>query len=203
MNKYILILFETNKIISKEIIDNSHGLKYKFCDIVTWEYLLKNKEILKNYKGVIDCTNNKVFYNGQKAMKNGAEYTENKICYIKTSTNKFLSTGPNISRLTAVQFNNSKEILENFKKDFDEYIKVINFILSKIPETRNKILFDTALKENIGIDISYEIKSKNINKKTYKLVKEVPVDKEDNTEYITYDGIMILNELQKVIDCIK
>lgn len=201
MNNYILIIFDTNKIITEEVIRNANGLKYKFCDIITLDELLKNKNCLLNYKGVIDCTTKKEFYQAQKMMKNGVEYTENKINYIKTSTNKFLSTGPNISRLTAMQFNQSKEIMINFQKDFNEYITVINFIISKIPETRNKINFDKAI-QNDGIDITSEL-HKKINTKNYKLVKQLPKEKETNTEYITYDDIIILNKLKEIIEFIK
>lgn len=199
--KYILIIFDTNKVVTKEIIDNAHGLKYRFCDITTLEELLNNKEMLSNYKGVIDCTSNNKFYERQKAMKNGAEFTENNIRYIKTGTNKILCTGPNISRLTATQFNQSQQIMENFKKDFDEYISIINFVIKKIPETRNILSFDKAMNED-GIYLNLELKS-NINKKQYKLVKRIPDQKENNTEYVLYDNIFILEELKKVIDFIK
>lgn len=199
--KYILIIFNTNKVITKEVIDNAHGLKYSFCDITTIDEILANKERLGEYKAVIDCTDNTMFYNGQKSMKNGVEFTEQEIKYIKTSTNKFISTGPNISRLTATQFNQSPQVMENFTKDLNEYIKVINFITKKIPETRNINIFDNAMKTD-GLVLNLEIKN-NFNKKQYKLVKKVPKQKEPNTEYVTYDDIFILRELEKIIDYIK
>lgn len=199
--KYILIIFNTNKAITKEVIENAHGLRYRFCDIMTIEDVLMNKQCLLEYKAVIDCTDNSMFYNGQKSIKNGVEFTENGIQYIKTSTNKFISTGPNISRLTATQFNQSQIVMENFNKDYSEYLKTINFITKKIPETRNINIFDNAMKTD-GLILDFEIKN-NFNKKQYKLVKSVPENKEPNTEYVTYDDIFILNELNKIIDFIK
>lgn len=199
--KYILIIFNTNKAITKEIIENAHGLRYSFCDITTIDNVLANKEKLIEYKAVIDCTDNTIFYKSQKSMKNGVELTEQEIKYIKTSTNKFISTGPNISRLTATQFNQSQQVMENFNKDLNEYIKTINFITKKIPETRNINIFDNAMKTD-GVILDLEIKN-NFNKKQYKLVKKVPEQKEINTEYVTYDDIFILRELEKIIDFIK
>ena len=199
--KYILIIFNTNKVITKEVIDNAHGLKYSFCDITTIDEILANKERLGEYKAVIDCTDNTMFYNGQKSMKNGVEFTEQEIKYIKTSTNKFISTGPNISRLTATQFNQSKQVMEQFTKDYDDYLKVINFMIKKIPEIRNINIFDNAMKTE-GLILDFEIKN-NFNRKQYKLVKKVPENKEQNTEYVTYDDIFILNELKNIIDFIK
>lgn len=199
--KYILIIFNTNKAITKEIVDNAHGLRYRFCDIMTIDDVLNNKQCLLEYKAVIDCTDNLMFYKGQKAMKNGVEFTDNNIKYIKTSTNKFISTGPNISRLTATQFNQSKQVMEQFTKDYDDYLKVINFMIKKIPEIRNINIFDNAMKTE-GLILDLEIKN-NFNRKQYKLVKKVPENKEQNTEYVTYDDIFILNELKNIIDFIK
>lgn len=199
--KYILIIFNTNKAITKEVIDNAYGLRYNFCDIMTIDDVLSNKQCLLEYKAVIDCTDNYVFYNGQKSMKNGVEFTDNNIQYIKTSTNKFISTGPNISRLTATQFNQSKQVMEQFTKDYNDYLIVINFMIKKIPEIRNINIFDNAMKTE-GLILDFEVKN-NFNKKQYKLVKKVPETKEQNTEYVTYDDIFILNELKNIIDFIK
>lgn len=198
--KYILIIFDTNNIITEETIKNAHGLKYQFCDITTLNEVLKNKSELKKYRAILDCTVNNVFYNSQKRIKNGYELIEKGIKYIKTSTNNFIGAGPNISQLTATKFNSSRIVLDNFKKDYNSYITTIRFLLKKIPETKNQINFDTAIK-TVGIDISSEIK-KNKNEKVYKLVKEIPSAKDPNVEYITYENVMILNKLKEIIDFI-
>lgn len=199
--KYILIIFNTNKIITKDIINNAYGLKYKFCDIMAIDDVMNNKKCLLEYRAVIDCTDNSVFYNGQKMMKNGVEFTNNNIKYIKTSTNKFICTGPNISRLTATQFSKTDQIMEQFTKDYNDYLSIINFMIKKVPEIRNVNIFDNAMKTE-GLIIDIETKKK-FNQKQYKLVKKLPEVKEENTEYVTYDDIFILNELKNIIDFIK
>lgn len=202
MNKdYILIIFDTNKIITKDIIENSHGLNHTFCKIITMNDFLSDVSVISKYKAIIDCSTQNKLYNNFLSKKNGVEFTENGFCYIKTARNNFVTKGPNISRLTSTLFNKSEQIVANYKKDYSEYLSIINFIISKIPELRNKQSFEKAIKTD-EIILDYELVGKPMKSK-YVLVKNIPEIKEQGTEYITYDDIFILNELKNIIEYIK
>ena len=203
MKNLILIVFETNKSIGKEIIQHSQGLKQRYCDIITEEELQKNKEILKDYKAMIDCTTNGKLYNYNKNIYRGVELKEQNFTYLKTASGKIIIMAPNTSRLTSTFFNTNETILNNFKKDYNEYLSVINFVVNKLPETKNINNFEKSINED-GLILNSVLENINQSKaKIYKLVKEIPVEKAENIEYITYDNIFILNELKKVIDFIK
>ena len=201
----ILIIFSTNEIVTKEIIHNADGLKQRFCDIVTSDEVLKNQKMLINYKAIIDCTVNNIFYNSNLKMKNGREITEQNYTYLKTVSNKFIIKAPNTSCLTSTYFNKSKQILESYQKDYNTFLSIINFISSKIPELKNIYNFEKAIEPEKGLILNMELNSINSNQKVYKLVKKLPIsqNQNNNIEYITYDDIFILNELKNIIDNIK
>lgn len=201
MEEKILIVFETNKAITKETIDNAMGLKFKYCNITTIEDIYANKIKMTDYIGILDCTFKKVIFNHQIAAKKGVKYTENNIEYIKTSTNRFVICEPSITQLTANLYSNNTTVLEKQKKDMEEYKSLIKFLFYKIPELKNKINFNKAIKENTGINLNEIVKNNRMGI-TYKLVKEIPENKEQGVEYITFDNIFILNELKKIIDTI-
>lgn len=203
MNNSILIIFNTNEVVTEELIHNAQGLKQRFCDIVTSNEVLKNQKMLINYKAIIDCTVNHLFYNSNLKMKNGREFTESNYTYLKTASNKFIIKAPNTSRLTSTYFNTSKQIMELYQKDYNEFISIVKFISKKIPELKNIYNFEESVTTNNGLILNMEINSNNSNQKTYKLVKEIPQNPENNIEYVTYDDIFILNQLKNIIDNIK
>lgn len=202
MEEKILVIFETNKAVTKDAIDNSTGLKFKYCDLTTLEDIYASKIKMTDYTGIIDCTFKKIIFNHQIAAKKGVKYIENNIEYIKTSTNRYVVCGPTITQLTATIYSSSESVVEKQKKDMEEYKSLIAFVAKKIPELRNKINFNKAISKNIGINLNEIIKT-NRMEVTYKLVKELPETKEEGVEYITFDNIFILNELKKIIDTIK
>lgn len=202
MEEKILIVFETNQAITKETIDNSMGLKFKYCNITTLEDIYSNKIKMTDYTGILDCTFKKVIFNHQIAAKKGVKYIENNVEYIKTSTNRFVLCGPSITQLTASLYSNNQSVLEKQKKDMEEYKSLIKFLIYKIPELKSKANFNKAITQNIGINLN-EVVQNNRMGITYKLVKEIPENKEQGVEYITFDNIFILNELKKIIDTIR
>ena len=84
----------------------------------------------------------------------------------------------------------------------EEYKSLIKFLIYKIPELKNKVNFNKAITQNIGINLNEVVQNNRIGI-TYKLVKEIPETKEQGVEYITFDNIFILNELKKIIDTIR
>lgn len=202
MEEKILIIFETNKAVDKETINNAMGLKFKYCNITTLEDIYASKIKMTDYIGIIDCTFKKIIFNHQIASKKGVKYTENNIEYIKTSTNRFVVCGPTITQLTSNLYSNNQSVLDKQKKDIDDYKNLIRFLMNKIPDLKNKINFNKAITKNIGINLN-EVVQNNRMGITYKLVKDIPETKEQGVEYITFDNIFILNELKKIIDTIR
>lgn len=202
MEEKILIIFETNKAVDKETINDAMGLKFKYCNITTLEDIYASKIKMTDYIGIIDCTFKKIIFNHQIASKKGVKYTENNIEYIKTSTNRFVVCGPTITQLSATLYSNNQSVLEKYKKDMEEYKSLIKFLIYKIPELRSKSNFNKAITQNIGINLNEVVQNNRIGI-TYKLVKEIPETKEQGVEYITFDNIFILNELKKIIDTIR
>ncbi|MGL5718300.1 MAG: hypothetical protein ACRCX2_35175 [Paraclostridium sp.] len=188
----IAIIFSSNNDNTVEDIKSFEGLKRRFCEVITQEEIKINPDILKQYAGMLDCTNNHIFYNGSLSRKSGTEFKSGDKTYVKTATNKFIVTGPSIFQLTATKYNKTPNIVESEKKSYDSYNGSLNFLYSLIREINNTLMYEEGIK-NEGIVLN-EILEKN-NSKIYKLVREIPKSKDSNTIYITPEDVRILKEI--------
>lgn len=188
----IIIVFETNNLITSDEIKSSLVIKRKYSDIYTLDEIYKDSNILKNYNYLLDCTfENKIFkqyLNNKKGILIKEKYD-----YIKTSTNKIILAGPNISQLTVAIYN--KDMNEIFEKNINEYRDKVLFLTNKDPEYKNLLNFEKAINE--GIDFSDFVKVNN-NNKTYKLINKIPDKKEENVIYVTPENIEILHKLIEI-----
>lgn len=192
----ILIVFETaNNILSEGDILNSPLLMDYYCEFITYEKLSKNANMLNDYKVVFDCTSN------LKIMK----FIENKGIFIKNLFNYYnlndvvFINGFQIHSFLISKENEgliNKEVKENMKSTFETYKKMLDFLKNNFLEEENFSIEDFSEKLNKGIEISGQ-------KKRYVLVKNIPEEKEENTEYVMASSIALLKDVFEVFDYIK
>lgn len=190
----IIIIFEPNTLVTSEEIKSSLVLQRRYSDIFVIDEIAKNSELLKPYKYLLDCTQNNKLFHKYLSNKKGILIKE-KYEYIKTATNKIIMPGPNISQLTITKYSTNKEIKDLYEKNKEEYYDKILFLTYKEPEYKNKIEFENSIKE--GLDFT-DFVTKSKNQKRYKLINQIPENKEENTIYVTPENIEILHKLIEV-----
>lgn len=192
----ILVIFNKNENLLKNKNLAETGLMFKFCDICYLEELDKN--VLPKYKAICDCTDSFAIYNSFISKKKGVELTENNFKFIKTPRNNFLIKGCTLTQLYANE-KASNSIKEQVRENLKKYKLSLDFILKKIPETRNKIIFEEGISK--GIDITDYVTNKSSkSEKVYKLVNEIPKYTEPNTEYLTYENVFILEKIKNIFE---
>lgn len=202
MKDEILIVFETNKVVTKEILNDAIGLKRSDCIIVTLDEVVNYQVNPKEYFAILDGTvNNKII---QMNKEKGVLLKENGIPFLQlTQNNVFVVPAPNISQLTALHFDSSERSRSLFQDAIKEYDNKINFLKNKNVKLRTKNDFQQAY-PTTGIILNPLMEENNGNlKKVYKLIKDIPEQKETNVEYLTLEHLEILHDIEKLLHYIK
>lgn len=185
----ILVVFESNNLVSEENIKNANGLARRNCDICTLKELICDPNIISKYKCMVDCTFDHKIYNGYLNKKKGILIKE-EFSFLRTPTNRFVIKAPNISQMTITNFTKSDIIKNKFAENLEDYNNRIQFISLKVPEYKNKQNFENGIK--VGIDYSNFVNNKE---KRYILINEIPEHKEPGVVYITPNDVDILEKL--------
>ncbi|MGL5717870.1 hypothetical protein [Cetobacterium sp.] len=191
----IVAIFSNNNFYTKEKIKNFESLQRQFVDLEVLESFQKKELSIANYKVVIDCTDSNNLYNKMLEQKKGKEISDRKTTYLLTPSGKIVLKAPSTNKYFSAEFNDSETVRENVKKVFEEYNKAIEFAYSKIDEIKNLKIFNKGIE--VGIDITDFI-DKKIGETKYKLVLEIPENKEINTEYITPEQISIIKDFLSI-----
>lgn len=198
--KYILIVFESNNVISDEDIYSAGGIKKRFCEIVTLTNMKNNQDKYKHYNYMLDCTFDNKFFNWNLNSKKGTIIKYNGFDYLKTATGKLILKGPNVSQLTVTRFSKSQSIMEKFEKDLADYNNKIDFLISQNKDLVNILNYEKGIKN--GIDVTSFIHSTN-KASRYLLVSELPEIKDESITYILPDNIKMLESFLKIAEYIK
>ena len=175
-------------VIVDTIIDDLsavYALQASCFELVSKEDILTRLETLINYKFVLDCTLGNFLEEdaknvGQLVLEDGREYVL--VNDIEVHKCENLSLIYDTKR--TIFFEESVKKLHRIQKmNFEKFL--LNFTGKNYPETDYTEL---------------ELETKN-NKK-YKLVKELPLEKETDVEYITVSTAKNLNRIFDIIDSI-
>lgn len=189
----VYVVFETPQSITDDEVKEFNALGYRFCELVTYNEVLKKIKPLDVCRGILDCTIGFKIYESMLKRKEGNEYKNSKgETYLRTVKGNFIVKGVLISQLMCAKFN--KGLQEEQNKSLDEYQRKIKTLLMLIPKISNKLKFEEGFKSQEGIDVSDVIGGGRV----YKLVKKLPEFPSPNVEYITPDDINILKDLLKV-----
>lgn len=194
MNK-IVAVFTESKFYTKEKITNFEPLQKQYVDLEVYTSFQKKENDMNNYNVIIDCGDFNLFYQNLLDKKMGREVKEKEITYLLTPNKRIIVKAPSINRFFAGEFGNSETIYESVKDVLTEYNRVIEFAYTKIPSIKNIKNFNKGLE--VGIDISDFIETK-VGETKYKLVLEIPENKEINTEYITPEQISIIKDFLSI-----
>lgn len=198
MKDEILIVFETNKIVNKEVLNDSIGLQRSDCVIVTFEEIMNHQINVKEYFAIMDGTTGNKIINQNK--KHGSLLKENSIEFLLMKNGIYVVKAPNISQLTALHFDHSERNQNMFQEAIKEYDAKINFIKNKNIRLRTKNDFQQSYVNGIILN---DLMQGKPNQKIYKLIKAIPEQKEPNVEYLTLEHLDILKDIEKLLQYIK
>lgn len=198
MKDEILIVFETNKVVNKEVLNDSIGLQRSDCVIVTFEEIMNHQINVKDFFAIMDGTIGNKIINQNKS--HGSFLKENSIEYLLMKNGIYVIKAPNISQLTALHFDHSERNQNMFQEAIKEYDDKINFIKNKNIKLRTKNDFQNSYANGIILN---DLMPVNPNQKIYKLVKAIPQQKEQNVEYLTLEHLDILKDIEKLLQYIK
>lgn len=198
MKDEILIVFETNKIVNKEVLNDSIGLQRSDCVIVTFEEIINHQINVKEYFAIMDGTTGNKIINQNK--KHGSLLKENSIEFLLMKNGIYVVKAPNISQLTTLHFDHSERNQNMFQEAIKEYDAKINFIKNKNIRLRTKNDFQQSYVNGIILN---DLMQGKPNQKIYKLIKAIPEQKEPNVEYLTLEHLDILKDIEKLLQYIK
>ena len=195
MKEQVLVVFEAvNNIASDEEIMASEGIKHPHCVIITLTKLLEDQNIMQEYKGVLDCTQGHKIYKTLLENRIGRELKAQDD-YLMTVMQNYIAKGPGIEKLFISKDFDNQVLINKMNENLEVYKRVIRFLQSKFVKLVNKNKYNAGLNEE-GIVLNDFMDLRN--GKTYKLVKNVPVEKEPNVEYITPIGLEIVDRILRV-----
>lgn len=191
----IVVIFSENNFYTKDKIINFEPLQKQYVELEVVSTFQKKEKNIQDYTVVIDSTDSNYLYDKMLEQKKGKEISDGKFTYLLTPNKRIVLKAPSINKYFAGEFNDTEIIRENVKKVFEEYNVIVEFAYSKVPSIKNIKLFNRGIER--GIDISDFIDNK-IGETKYKLVLEVPENKELNTEYITPGEISIIKDFLSI-----
>lgn len=185
------LLVVISKIEELELVSNSLS-NYNFIKVECLDEIVKSEfKLLDSFEVVLDSSGK--IYNFLKQQNLKPELLENKFNFLIYQNTKIFEC-PKLSYL----FDRS-----NYDNYSNEHKKEISFVISR--------LFNLiAILENMYFKNNNNKKEKSFSdiivqsntNKTFKLVKEIPIKKEEEIEYLTLDSVKNLSRIFDIIDSV-
>lgn len=195
MKEKILIVVELYANITRDDISNFQLLKTDYIDVLNFEDLSLNPNIINDYKAILDCTNTQSLISFVTNI--GATKLIGKYNHFQINNQIFLPG-------TAIQhFMITKRELDFIPKELQEIKKETSLEITKKIDFLKTFIVIKHTYEDIDKGLENGLEYHTENGKRYVITKKIPDIQNENTEYITNTDIPIVKDILDILQYIK